>query len=96
MGVVAGSSKSAAIVMKQSLIFMHIFFCGVLSFGIYGMFRYYQALMDSESDLAVHWANTSPKFLTFMKYFIPLMILGMTFSVLVSAIELIFISLMAD
>ena len=76
-----------------SLAAMYALACAILSFGTYWLYRYYKALIDCNSELSAHWANRSPRFLTLMKWFIPLMLLGFVLNVLNSAVALLLIFL---
>ena len=67
--------------------------CAILSFGTYRLYLYYKALIDCNSELSAYWANRSPRFLAFMKWFIPLMLLGFVLNILNSAVALLLIVL---
>ena len=76
-----------------SLVITHILGCAILSFGTYRLYQYYKALIDPRSELSAHWTNRSPRFLTYMKWFIPLIFLEFVLNILNSAVALLLIVL---
>ena len=69
----------------------HILGVVAFSYGTFGLYRYYKTLTNPSSELFAHWVSHSPRFLTYMKWFIPLILIGFILNTLNSSLALLLI-----
>lgn len=75
----------------MALIIFYIIAAIVFSTGIIFLVKFYKNLRDSNSDLHTEWVSARPTFFVFMKYAIPVVIMGFSINVISSLTHIILI-----
>ena len=80
----------------MALLITHILIC-LLSIGaILFLYKQYKNLRKENSKLQIFWLKRSPKMFTFMKYGLPVVIIGFVLILLANVLEIILLILKGE